>query len=72
MCNVIFMINILAKQVFGSFPLRLFFNVVVGFNFISLKHVGSFAGKKAISVNYSCIIVVRVINEERLIKCIFK
>lgn len=72
MCNVIFMINILAKQAFGSFPLRLFFNVVVGLDFISLKHVGSFVKKKAISVNYSCIIVVRVINGERLIKCILK
>lgn len=71
MCNVIFMINILAKKAFGSFPLRLFFNVVAGLSFISLKHVGSFV-KKAISVNYSCIIVVRVINEERLIKCVFK
>lgn len=47
MCNVIFMINILAKQAFGSFPLRLFFNVVVGLDFISLKHVGSFVKKKS-------------------------
>lgn len=46
MCNVIFMINILAKQALGSFPLRLFFNVVVGLSFISLKLVGGFVKKQ--------------------------
>lgn len=46
MCNVIFMLNILGKQALGSFPLRLFLNVVVGLTFISLKHVGHFVEKQ--------------------------
>jgi len=46
MCNVNFMINILAKQALGTFPLRLFFNVVVGLSFISLKRVCGFVKKQ--------------------------